>query len=429
MLGLAAGDAMGAPVEGLKAGHISQLYGRIQGFVDPGVAWGKKPGRWRMQALYTDDTQQSLALADSLLKCRGFNPEHFAELLARMARAETGARFGAHRGTGKNFRASVRAVMDGLDETGMPSAGIGAMMRVAPCGLYFARDREALMRAAIQQGLVTHTDPRALVMACVQAFSVSMAVTGEGDHQGAVQKARDMVEAAVIAESMVEKEFIHRVPVACMDRFGMAKKGLDMLPGLAELPEENMAYKQIVSEANRQFPMHKITEPGQGFVMASGLSALYIALTSKDYETGVLRAVHLGKDTDTMAAIAGAILGARYGEESVPEEWRRSLVNAEQPALRGEALFQKSADGPGIKDLVEMESGLTAMEQQKREELIAKLEAKGEMPKTPPRKIREKQKAKQVESEAPPPGRAATTKQDRIKKRGKRKREKPPWKK
>jgi ADP-ribosyl-[dinitrogen reductase] hydrolase len=423
ILGLSTGDALGAPVEGLKGGHIKSLYGEIDDYVDPLVAWKDKLHRWRMKALYTDDTQLALVLSDTLVKCRGYNPEYFCKLLIQMAKAKTEGNFGAHRGTGKNFRSSVYSLMDGKshDKSGLPSAGIGAMMRAAPCGLYFFDEPEKAMVAAIEQGLVTHREPRALVMAAVLAVAVSLAVSGKWDKSKPDNRMRDIVSAAGVAEKIVERDYIHLIPVEAMDRFGLAASGLEFFPRLLELPEDNMVFRQIVAEANRQFPEHKITEPGQGFVMASGLSSLYIALTSTDFETAIKKAVSLGKNTDTMAAIVGAIMGARNGEDQIPEKLRTGLVNNEQVALRGEALFHKSSDGLGQKDIVKMETDLTIKQENERKDLLAKLERRHDA-KPPPKKKRKKEKKPEVVIKEMPSAK------DRKKKKQKRKRVKAPWK-
>ena len=70
LLGLAVGDALGAPLEGLNAQQIRHHYGIVTDYVDGVKAWKKKPNRWRLPGLYTDDTQQALALIDVLLACR-----------------------------------------------------------------------------------------------------------------------------------------------------------------------------------------------------------------------------------------------------------------------------------------------------------------------------------------------------------------------
>ena len=70
LLGLAIGDALGAPLEGLSAQQIRAHYGLVDDYVDGARAWKKKPYRWRMPGLYSDDTQQAMALSDVLLECR-----------------------------------------------------------------------------------------------------------------------------------------------------------------------------------------------------------------------------------------------------------------------------------------------------------------------------------------------------------------------
>src|SRR5262245_54260390 len=80
LLGLAIGDALGAPLEGLSAQQIRAHYNVVVDYVDGARAWKKKPYRWRMPGLYTDDTQQALAIADVLLEQSRVDPERLAKL-------------------------------------------------------------------------------------------------------------------------------------------------------------------------------------------------------------------------------------------------------------------------------------------------------------------------------------------------------------
>src|SRR5436309_1272644 len=90
MLGLAVGDALGAPLEGLSAPQIRTHYGLITDYVDGAVAWRRKPYRWRMPGLYTDDTQQALALADVLLERGYVDVERLAEVYLALATPKGG---------------------------------------------------------------------------------------------------------------------------------------------------------------------------------------------------------------------------------------------------------------------------------------------------------------------------------------------------
>lgn len=426
MSGLAIGDAMGAPVEGLKSGHIRQLYPKFTTYPDPAVAWRKKPRRWSAPALYRSDTQQAMAMADTLVKCRGFEPGYFVRLMTDMLGADTGGGLGAHRGAGPNFRSALRSLGGGAgpEGAGLPSAGVGAMPRAVPGGLYFSDDPRATALAAIDAGVITHRDPRALVMAAVIAGATRLSASGEWDGSSARSRASDMVELCREAESLVERNYIHLVPVECMDRFGLALSAVEMLPRLIELPDRSMAFRQLLGEANRQFPRHKITESGQSFVMASGMSALFMVAVGEDFRDALLETIMIGKDTNTMAALVGGALGARLGVAAIPEEWRKGLVNAEQVALRGEALFARSAEGLAAKDLAAMESALTREEVESREDFIRRMEEKGTTAKPKKKKTKpepEKKPDKDDLKAKPPPI-------DRKKKKQKRKRVKAPWK-
>ena len=58
-------------------------------------------------------------------------------------------------------------------------------------------------------------------------------------------------------------------------------------------------------------------------------AAIYCVLTTNDYSSCVLKAVNLGEDTDTVAAVAGGIAGLLYGFDAIPEEWISTLLSGE----------------------------------------------------------------------------------------------------
>ncbi len=141
LLGLAIGDALGAPLEGLSAQQIRAHYGQVDDFVDGSRAWKKKPYRWRIPGLYTDDTQQALAICDVLLECGRIDPDRLAEIYLGLANPK-GSYVGAHRGVGRSFRQVLTDLERGVcpRKTGQHSAGIGAAMRIAPVALYYGPD-------------------------------------------------------------------------------------------------------------------------------------------------------------------------------------------------------------------------------------------------------------------------------------------------
>ena len=66
-----------------------------------------------------------------------------------------------------------------------------------------------------------------------------------------------------------------------------------------------------------------------GYVVHTLEAALWCLLTTNSYKECVLKAVNLGEDTDTVAAIAGSLAGAMYGYDAIPKEWRNTLIRRE----------------------------------------------------------------------------------------------------
>ena len=97
LLGMAVGDALGAPLEGLSSQQIRTHYGRVRNYVDGVQAWKRKPYRWRMRGLYSDDTQQALAICDVLLDYRRVDPERLADLYLALMTPKGFVRRGASR--------------------------------------------------------------------------------------------------------------------------------------------------------------------------------------------------------------------------------------------------------------------------------------------------------------------------------------------
>ena len=68
---------------------------------------------------------------------------------------------------------------------------------------------------------------------------------------------------------------------------------------------------------------------GEGYVLKTLEAALWAFHSSHSFREGCLLAVNLGDDADTTGAILGQLAGAFYGEDEIPEDWRRKLAHAE----------------------------------------------------------------------------------------------------
>lgn len=358
LLGLAVGDALGAPLEGLSSQQIKSHYGRVKNYVDGVQAWKRKPYRWRLRGLYTDDTQQALALCDVLLEHGRADQERLAELYMSLATPK-GAFVGAHRGIGRSFRQVLAALERGVPahQAGQSGAGIGAAMRIAPVPLFFGQDTDGLFESAISASLITHRDIRSLSGALAVAHAIRRLIAGEPrDPSLLLWIASDLVkDEDRIAADHGETVIKIREHARCLPRaIAHAESVLDQ--------PRDRALNALVDEANRHGAEPSCRKPTQGFPPACIPTCLYLLLTTDSFEEAISDVINLGGDADTAGAILGAMAGAYYGVDGIPKRWLDGLQNREGIEARAVALARGSSDGLDIPDLVATERELTRRE-------------------------------------------------------------------
>ncbi|MBI4864373.1 MAG: ADP-ribosylglycohydrolase family protein [Candidatus Riflebacteria bacterium] len=277
-LGLAVGDCLGAPVEGMPAWEIQRRFGRVTTVLDPFEVWIRRPERGRLAGLHTDDTQQAWMVASVLLEHREIVPSELAERFVAFARPLPDLPRGLHRGTGRMFRTAVERLAAGTPalEAGVLSAGNGAAMRSAPAGIVFGADLDAVVRATLLAGAVTHHDPRGLEAAAALAALVGALVS--------------------------------------------------------DAPPRDFRTCR---------PERRIKRGTEGFACASVAASIALASRAASFREVLEDVVNAGEDTDTTGAMAGAIAGARFGRAAIPDEWLATLVGRSElervaAALAGE---------------------------------------------------------------------------------------------
>lgn len=289
LIGQCLGDAVGAPVEGMPPGTCRRY---VDLELRVGTA-GRGRGRYRF-GQYTDDSQLARELMISLRDRGAFDPPDFAARIGRLF--EAGRIVGHGRAT---WEAATR-LRQGIpwDEAGTPApaAGNGSAMRAAPVGLVFWNDAGAMVAAAIEQGRITHADPRCSAGSVAVAGAVALALRGG-----------EVDPATFIAQLL---EWVS--PVEC----GFAEHLARLPAWLRESPEKAAA---AIARAGVTGP----PENGWGgispFVIGSVLWSLYAFLRSpNDYWETICMAIWAGGDVDTTAAMAGAFSGARLGLGELP---------------------------------------------------------------------------------------------------------------
>jgi ADP-ribosyl-[dinitrogen reductase] hydrolase len=274
LLGLAVGDALGAPLEGSSPDRAAQAVERGLEMAGGG-AW--EPGEW------TDDTSLALCLAESIA-ARGLLDT--ADVAGRYIDwARTG------KGIGRTTRAALRGAANDADARAQAedfyrqiglAAGNGTVMRAAPIGLAATSLEEAVW-AAHEDARLTHFDPAA--GAASAALCAALLATGGRSGASPLDAAAAQAGGHPKLEQVLEAVWT---------------RDHDLIAGLAGGAEPGACWTTL----------------GVG---------LYTLLTAPDYERGVLWAISLGGDTDTNAAVAGALLGCRHGPDSIPARWLAPL--------------------------------------------------------------------------------------------------------
>jgi poly(ADP-ribose) glycohydrolase ARH3 len=295
LLGLALGDALGAPYEGLNADNLYWGFGLSSDLV-------ANPEEETLY--YTDDTQMMIGVAEALLEKGSAEEEALCRAFA--------ANYDPQRGYGQGARLVLEAMATGgdwrtLTHTLFPggSLGNGAAMRVAPVGLLFCDDLDMVMEQARLSALPTHVHPLGIEGAQLFAVAVALAVRQPVfDRKAFYRELRKRVQS---------EEFDWALSAAARLRAG------DTVSFLGNSLE---AHRSVVT------------------AMAC------FAVSRGAFEPAVSRAIGLGNDTDTLAAMAGALSGANVGKSALPahllaklEETPKGRSYIENLAARLHALY------------------------------------------------------------------------------------------
>ncbi|MEM6257456.1 MAG: ADP-ribosylglycohydrolase family protein [Planctomycetota bacterium] len=303
ILGTAVGDAIGLPREGLSARRAERMFGGA-------------PLTHRFilgRGMCSDDTEHTLMVGLASLESMG-DPEKFAKAFARRLRWWF-ARIPAGVGLG-TAKACIRlwfGVSPG--RSGVRSAGNGPAMRSALLGLVASSEQhvQELVQASTA---VTHTDPRARDGALVIARLVRWIATEPA--------LRATIETPLVS--------------------GLEDMQLcDSLMLALEAARDGIGQKDFAI---------RIGQPKgiSGFVNHTVPAAVYCWLSNRgSFRDAVETAVCLGGDSDTVAAITGALAGTEQGSQAIPDEWLSNLrewpCSVEWMTSLAEALTQQNAGG------------------------------------------------------------------------------------
>jgi len=287
LIGQAVGDALGAPTEGMSVSEIADTYGWIEDFVSDDPAG-------------TDDTEYAMLTAQIMLKYgHDLSGEHMMkewnEALVGQQGGFFGGGFSEMNGIG-NLKKGLVYPHTGSDNHERWSDG--AAMRIAPVGLYCLGDPAEAARLAQIEAQISHARDGVY---CAQAIAASVACAGVsegGDWQRVIEAGMDHVPR----DSWTYRKIHGAVEIGL--------RHTDIKSAIVELHDAVSIFYYPWADVGPE---------------ATALAYGVFAAARGAYVPAVLGGVNVGRDSDTIAAMAGAMAGALHGAEAVPARWRQQI--------------------------------------------------------------------------------------------------------
>ena len=356
MLGLAIGDALGAPVSGWPPDRIVERLGVVDRY----------PDLDRLPGLYTARSQQALAVQDTLLEEGKLDPLGLAARLVQLSKQlhQKWPIYGAYRDASRGFREAVDRLAAGVpwEKAGSLSAANDPAVRVAPLALWSRDHRVVLFRDDVAHSVLpTHRDPRALAGAMAVGYAlvnlVNLPAPGRFDPRGFLH---EVMEFTADAEAYIARSFWpadSRLPRDAAHDLSSILKRADGWLGHT-LP----AALDSVTRAARPLGDGKV-RASSAFAVASVPTALLILARSAAHpRQAVIDAVNIGGDAGGIGAMVAAMAGALHGLRAFPAEWLAGLQNADALRARAVALAEGTGLPADAPKLPRMEAALTEAE-------------------------------------------------------------------
>lgn len=300
MLGAAIGDALGKQNEGLSR---KDILGR--GYVtDYGEARQGCPGEKLTAGQYTDDTEQMIVLARSIIDCGGFDAGDFA---CKIAQWGADALNDPVRKSliGPSSALAIVRLNSGMswEKSGSDIPSCGSAVRAAPVGLFYKNMDEVEANAALSS-TPTHNSKGAIAGAVAVATGVRCALDGMDCYE-------------TIKETSLR---------ASSHDTGLGKK-------------IELSYKLRARE-----PQDVFTRLGTSYSVYETVPCAFYCFSRhfEEPERAIIEAVNAGGDTDSIACITGALCGALHGAGSLPEKWIKGLENREKIEQLANLIFEKA---------------------------------------------------------------------------------------
>ena len=298
LAGLALGDALGMPTQAMSPEQIRAVYGRITGLVDGDASQPYAPGM--PAGSVTDDTEQALLVASLLVRGRGTSSGRVALDAGEFAHAllaweDSMIQRGSLDLLGPSTKAALKRVRAGEDPLTVGGAGTtnGAAMRVTPIGIAMPTvDPEAFADAVWSSCQVTHATRQGFQSAALVAAAVSFGI--DAARSPSLDLRSLLWKALSYVDSLPERGAWTPDP----DVVAATRRAMQLVANPASSSLECL-----------------VEQVGTSVASAQAIPMAFALLARDPSPQALLDAANIGGDTDTIGAIAGAILGAALGFE------------------------------------------------------------------------------------------------------------------
>ena len=341
LAGLALGDALGMPTQSISPEQIRAVYGRITGLVDGDASQPYAPGM--PAGSVTDDTEQALLIASLIIRGRGSSSGHVALNAVEFAHTllaweDSMIERGSLDLLGPSTKAALERVRAGEDPLTVGGEGTtnGAAMRVTPIGIAVStEDPEAFAKAVWSSCRVTHATRQGFQSAALVAAAVSMGINAA--RSPSLDLRSLLWKAVTYVDSLPERGAWTPDP----DVVAATRRAMQLAVNPASSSLECL-----------------VEQVGTSVASAHAIPMAFALLARDPSPRALLDAANIGGDTDTIGAIAGAILGAALGGEVLPADSLSMIeevshlglptVARELLELRDQALAGRQEEAPTV---------------------------------------------------------------------------------
>ncbi|XP_039263962.2 ADP-ribosylhydrolase ARH3-like [Styela clava] len=272
--------------------------------------------------LYTDDTCMTFDLGESLVECKEFVPQNVAKNFGETYFASSPQRFyggnvvSIFKSTKENdYRNPFDPAKEQFDGEG--SYGNGSAMRVSPVPLFHHKDKVKIAELASSQSKLTHTNPKGINGAILQALAIEKAMKSENIHDPVAFAKKLMTDLKKLTKTKKELDvYDEKIKIV-----------VKLLKQKTEVKAEDVMDADILTDVTA----HEAV-PAAIFCFLYTLNEKNIPELSKfnGFVRAVIYAVAISEDSDTIGSMTGAIAGAYYGIEMIPSEWVEACEGSER---------------------------------------------------------------------------------------------------